>query len=283
VLRSFAHTDYPLGLLLERKARTVSVVLPAREVADTIGPIVERILGLGALVDQLLVVDAASADGSAEAAARAGAEVRQEAELAPDFGEVLGKGDAMWRALAAAGGELVVYVDADTPRFDAHFVTGLLGPLVCEAGVRFVKGAYERPFAAGGVELPEGGGRVSRLTARPLLSAFYPELATLRQPLAGEVAATRELLERIPFATGYGVETAMLLDVLALAGVDAMAEVDLGERRNAHQPLAALEPMAQSVLAVVCERLRREARLAAGAGAPTKVERPPWASLRAPA
>ena len=283
VLRSFAHSDYPPALLLERKARTVSVVLPAREVADTIGPIVEGVLGLGSLVDQLLVVDAASADGSAEIAARAGAQVCQEAELAPDFGPVLGKGDAMWRSLAATRGELVVYVDADTPRFDPHFVTGLLGPLVCEEGVRFVKGAYQRPFTAAGVELPEGGGRVSRLTARPLLSTFYPELAGLRQPLAGEVAATRELLDRIPFATGYGVETAMLLDVLALAGVDAMAQVDLGERRNAHQPLAALEPMAESVLAVVCERLRRDGRLAAGTAASTTVERPPRASLRAPA
>ena len=283
MLRSFAHTDYPAALLLERTARTVSVVLPAREVADTIGPIVDGVLGLGALVDQVLVVDAASADGSADIAARAGAQVCQEAELAPDFGPVLGKGDAMWRSLAAASGELVVYVDADTPRFDPHFVTGLLGPLVCEEGVRFVKGAYARPFAAGGIELPEGGGRVSRLTARPLLAAFYPDLAGLRQPLAGEVAATRELLEQIPFTTGYGVETAMLLDVLALAGVAAMAQVDLGERRNAHQPLAALEPMADSVLAVVCERLRREGRLAAGRAASTTVERPPWASLRAPA
>lgn len=283
MLRSFAHTEYPADLLLERKSRTVSVVLPAREVADTIGPIVQGVLGLGSLVDQVLVVDADSADGSADVAARAGAQVCQEAELAPEFGAVLGKGDAMWRALAAATGELVVYVDADTPRFDPHFVTGLLGPLLCEEGVRFVKGAYERPFAAGGVELPEGGGRVSRLTASPLLSAFYPDLAGLRQPLAGEVAATRELLERIPFATGYGVETAMLLDVLALAGADAMVQVDVGERRNAHQPLAALEPMAESVLAVVCERLRRDGRLTAWTGTSATVERPPWASLRAPA
>lgn len=283
MLRSFAHTDYPLGLLRERKGRTVSVVLPAREVAATIGPIVEGVLGLGRLVDQVLVVDAASADGSAEVAARAGAQVCQEADLAPGFGAVLGKGDAMWRALTAVEGELVVYVDADTPRFDPHFVTGLLGPLLCEEGVRFAKGAYRRPFTAGGVELPDGGGRVSRLTARPLLSAFYPELAGLDQPLAGEVAATREVLERIPFATGYGVETAMLLDVLALVGDDAMAQVDLGERRNVHQPLAALEPMAESVLAVVCERLRRDGRLASGAGTSPAVERPPWASLRAPA
>ncbi|MGH3994942.1 MAG: glucosyl-3-phosphoglycerate synthase, partial [Pseudonocardiaceae bacterium] len=218
MIRSFAHTDYPPELLLERKAATVSVVVPAREVADTIEPIVERILELGPLVDQLLVVDAASGDGTAEIAARAGAEVRQEEDLAAGFGPVLGKGDAMWRALSATRGELVVYVDADTSDFGAHFVTGLLGPLVCEKGIRFVKGAYNRPFISAGVELAEGGGRVSRLTARPLLSAFYPELSGVRQPLAGEVAATREVLDQIPFATGYGVEMAMLLDVLGLAG-----------------------------------------------------------------
>lgn len=283
MIRSFAHTDYPPELLLERKGATVSVVLPAREVADTIEPIVERILGLERLVDQLLVVDAASEDGTAEIASRAGAEVCQEAELAAGLGRVLGKGDAMWRALSAARGGLVVYVDADTRDFGAHFVTGLLGPLVCERGIRFVKGAYDRPFTAAGVELAEGGGRVSRLTARPLLSAFYPELSSIRQPLAGEVAATREVLDRIPFATGYGVEMAMLLDVHGLVGAGAMAQVDVGQRRNAHQPLAALEPMADTVLAVVCERLRREGRLTDETSNGAGVERPSRASLRAPA
>jgi len=283
VIRSFAQADYPTSLLLERKDAAVSVVVPAREVADTIEPIVARILGLGGLVDQLLVVDAASSDGTAEIAACAGAEVRQEEELAPGFGAVLGKGDAMWRALAAVSGELVVYVDGDTSDFPSHFVTGLLGPLLCEPDVRFVKGAYERPFTAGDVELAQGGGRVSRLTARPLLSAFYPELSSVRQPLAGEIAATRELLDQIPFATGYGVEMAMLLDALGLAGADAMAEVDIGRRRNAHQPLAALEPMADTVLAVVCERLRAEGRMTAETGPVATVERPPWTSLRASA
>lgn len=281
MIRSFAHTDYPLEHLLQRKHGSVSVVLPAREVADTIGPIVERILELGELVDQLLVVDAASEDATAEVAARAGGEVRQEGELAVEFGPVLGKGDAMWRALGAVRGELVLYLDSDSSDFGAHFVTGILGPLLCQEGVRFVKGNYERPFTAGGVELAGGGGRVSRLVARPLLSSFYPDLAGIGQPLAGEVAATRELLDQIPFATGYGVEMAMLLDVYGLTGARAMAQVDLGQRRNAHQPLAALEPMAETVLAVVCERLRREGRLSAESRAvdPT-VTRPPWASLR---
>ena len=192
---------------------------------------------------------------------------------------MLGKGDAMWRALEAVRGEHVVYVDADTRDFSAHFITGLLGPLVCEPGTRFVKGSYRRPFSHGGVDLPDGGGRVSRLTARPLLSAFYPDLADLEQPLAGEIAAPREVLDRVSFATGYAVEMAMLLDVRALVGAEAIAQVDIGERRNFHQPLSQLEPMANTVLATVCERLRREGRLTVDTSHAMPPERPPWASL----
>ena len=281
VIRSFAHADFPLALLEERKTASVTVVLPAREVADTVAAIVGRIRALGPLVDQVLVVDGASADGTAHVAAAAGAEVRQQGELKAELGPVLGKGDAMWRALEAVRGEHVVYVDADTRDFSAHFITGLLGPLICELGTGFVKGSYRRPFSHAGVELPDGGGRVSRLTARPLLSAFYPDLAGLDQPLAGEIAAPREVLDRVGFATGYAVETAMLLDVRALVGAEAIVQVDIGERRNFHQPLAELEPMADTVLATVCDRLRREGRLLADTPHTMPVERPPWASLPA--
>jgi len=283
VIRSFEHADFPLELLLERKRSTLSVVLPAREVADTVGPIVERILGLGELVDQVLVVDADSEDGTADIARRAGAEVRRQVELLPDLGPVLGKGDAMYRSLVAATGELVMFIDSDTRDFGPHFVTGLAGPLIASEGVRFVKASYRRPFVAGGVELPDGGGRVSQLTARPLLDAFYPDLAGLSQPLAGEVAAPRDVLERIPFATGYAVEMAMLLDVHDAVGAAAIAQVDTGERRNRHQPLDNLRPMAATVLATVCERLRREGRMIAEAPGPPIVERPPFASLHAAA
>ena len=279
MIRSFTYADFSLSLLEERKTGTVTVVLPAREVADTIAPIVERILALGDLVDQVLVVDAASVDGTAEIAVQAGAEVRQQGELKPELGPVLGKGDAMWRALEAVRGELVVYVDADTRDFSPHFITGLVGPLICEPRTRFVKGAYRRPFAHAGVELPDCGGRVSRLTARPLLTAFYPDLASLEQPLAGEIAAPREVLDQVSFATGYAVEMAMLLDVRALVGADAIAQAHIGERRNFHQSLSQLEPMANTVLATVCERLRREGRRSAAAPLAMPPERPPCASL----
>jgi glucosyl-3-phosphoglycerate synthase len=295
MIRTFGHREFPLGALRERKRGTATVVLPTREVADTIAPIVEALLSLGDLIDQILVVDAASEDATADRARAAGAEVHQEAELMPQFGQVLGKGDAMWRALAVARGDLVVYMDSDSRDFSPHFATGMLGPLLLRDGVQFVKGTFRRPFGpSGDLVLPHDGGRVTELCARPLLSAFYPELAGFAQPLAGEVSGPRTLFERIPFATGYAVETAMLLDVREAVGIDAMAQVDLDERRNRHQPLPALGPMAYAVLRVVLDRLRRDGRLLDDVPPPLQtadgrliqvehVVRPPFAKVRAPA
>ena len=295
MIRPFHHAQFPVELLRERKREPVTVVLPTREVADTIGPIVERLVSLGDLIDQVLVVDADSKDGTAEIAASLGADVHQEAQLLPEFGQVLGKGDAMWRALAVAEGELIVYLDSDTRGFEPHFATGMLGPLICEPGVvQFVKGHFRRPYTdVEGESRPADGGRVTELTARPLLSAFYPELAALVQPLAGEVAARRTFFDQLPFATGYAIETSMLLHARdLLGGTDGMAQVDLDERRNHHQPLRALGPMAYAVLRVILERLRSEGRLMDDHAPPFQtaegqliqvelVERPPYATLRA--
>lgn len=255
-----------LGQLGRRKAElglSLSVVLPAREVADTVGTIVDQVLALERqeLVDQLLVVDADSADGSAEIAARHGAEVFQESDLLPQFGHVLGKGDAMWRALSVARGDIVVYLDADTTDFGAHFVYGLLGPLLHDPRLSFVKAAYSRPTRDGATVEMEGSGRVTELTARPLFNLFYPELTGFVQPLAGELAARRELLSSIPFFTGYAVETGMLIDVLEAAGLDAMAQVDLGRRTNRNQGLFALSRMSYEVLRAIEIRLRGDGRL----------------------
>lgn len=265
------HVSYPTDALVAAKDRPVTVVLPARDCADTVGVVVDRITALGGLVDQILVVDGGSADGTADVAAAAGAQVVDERELMPDHGPVLGKGDAMWRALSVVTGDVVAYIDADTRDFNPRFVNGLVGPLLADPALRFVKATYRRPFSAGDHEVPDGGGRVSQLTARPLLAAFYPELAALTQPLAGEVAATRDLLESIPFATGYAVEMAMLLDVRDAVGVAAMAQCQVGERRNHHQPLDALRPMAEAVLAVVCQHRGLDT------AGPEIVRRPPFA------
>ncbi len=293
--RSFHHSLYPAQRIAAERARSaergqsVSVCLPARECADTVGEIVAALVTLreAGAIDEIVVVDADSADGTAGVAERAGATVWQEAQLLPAYGPVLGKGDAMWRALSVLDGELVCFLDADTHGFSAHFATGLLGPLVCEPGVSFVKGFYRRPLGEGGGDAGarEGGGRVNHLAARPALALFYPELAGVRQPLAGEVAARRELLEGLSFATGYGVEIAMLIDVWRELGLEGIAQVDLDEHRNRHQPLSALAPMALTVLATIARRLSQEGRLVDAGGVAAAdlelapVERPPLARV----
>ncbi len=262
--RTFHHSLYSAERIARARTESVSVCVLAKECAGTVGRVVGELMKLrdAGAIDEVMVVDAASADGTAGVAEQAGATVRQEAELMPHFGQVLGKGDAMWRALGEMGGEVMCYLDGDTEHFSAHFATGVLGPLVCERGVEFVKAFYRRPFEQGGVALPEGGGRVNHLMARPALALFYPQLAAVRQPLAGEVAARRSLLERLPFATGYGVEIAMLIDAWREVGLEGLAQVDLEVHRNRHQSLAQLTPMATTVLATIARRMQREGRLA---------------------
>jgi len=263
-MRVFHHDEFPIERLIAAKgATTISACLPAKECAGTVGEIVSRLRALE-LIDEIVVVDAGSADGTAQLAAAAGATVHDERELVPEAGPVQAKGDAMWRATTVLSGDVVVFLDADTEDFSAHFVTGLVGPLLLHDELSFVKAFYRRPLG----DDPSGGGRVNHLMARPALAVFFPELAEVRQPLAGEVAARRVLLERLPFATGYGVETAMLIDAWRAVGSDAMAQVDLGEMINAHQPLHALTPMAEAVLRVVAQRAGVE-------GVEGLLERPP--------
>lgn len=262
--RTFHHSEFPAERLAAERTRSVSACVPARNEERTVGAIVSDLVSLRELgaIDEVVVIDAASSDRTAEIAREAGAVVRDERELLPEHGQVLGKGDAMWRALSVLESDVIVYLDSDSEGFGPHFATGLIGPLVCdENGVEFVKAFYRRPFKYGNVSMPEGGGRVTELMARPLLNLFYPELAGFRQPLAGEFAATRDLLLRLPFATGYAVEIAMLIDAWREVGLDALAQVDVELRQNRHQALADLTPMAYAVLKAVCVRLEREGRL----------------------
>jgi glucosyl-3-phosphoglycerate synthase len=254
--RSYTASEFSLERLLAAKTQSIALVLPAREVAATIGAVARhaaRLRDVG-LLDEVLVVDAGSRDGSAQIAAQAGVRVVQEDELSSELGCARGKGDAMWRALRVLDSEIVAFADTDTEELGEQFLTGLLGPLVCDASVHFVKGFFRRPFRTEGALMPHGGGRVTELMARPLLNLHAPELAVFDQPLAGETAGRRELLERIPFSAGYGVEIAMLIDAWRAVGLDGLAQVDLGVRQNRHQSLRELSAMSYAVLVAAQSR-----------------------------
>ena len=280
LMRTYEHGAFTAAGLRETRERSISICLPARNEAATIGPILERLLPLRerGVVDQVVVADD-STDGTGEIAERLGAEVHAQSGLLPQFGPVRGKGDAMWRALSVLHGEVICYLDADSEEFGEHFALGLVGPVASGASVQFVKGFYRRPWRDGGVVKAEGGGRVTELLARPLLERFFPELAAFQQPLAGEIAARRDLLMRLPFATGYAVDVALLIDAWEDVGIDGLAQVDLVVRQNQHQPLEHLRPMAREVLAGITSRLERDGRLRADDSAPPLLERPPMRSL----
>jgi glucosyl-3-phosphoglycerate synthase len=254
---SLSAERYDLEGLLDLKRQTVSVVLPAREVGQTIASILDALAPLrtAGLVEEIVVVDATSRDGTAATAAERGAAVLQESEVLPGFGAARGKGDAMWRGLAATSGEIVVYMDTDTRDFDARFLLGMLGPLLERPELQFVKGTFRRPLEIGEIAVADGGGRVTELVARPLLNLLKPELGGFGQPLAGETAGRRSLLEQLPYPVGYGVEIGMLIDVAARLGIEAIAEVDLGTRRHRHQSLRELSAMALAVLGTALSRV----------------------------
>jgi glucosyl-3-phosphoglycerate synthase len=272
--RSFSHQEFAHLADSGKQARRLSttLVFPARNVADTIEPILSAVVRLNdrsGLIDQIIVVDADSADGTASIARACGAEVYSENELLPGYGPARGKGDAMWRSLSVARGDIVMFADADTANFGEHFIYGTLGPLLTMTeDVQFTKAAYRRPFTDASQSVVDGGGRVTELMAKPLLNFFCPELTGFVQPLAGEFAAYRELLQRIPFLTGYGVELGILVDVLEEAGLPAMAQVDLGARQNRHQPLWALSRMSSAVLRAMASRASLPQRGICSPGSP---------------
>ncbi|MEU6997342.1 glucosyl-3-phosphoglycerate synthase [Nonomuraea sp. NPDC046570] len=264
-----AAADWPLdALVLAKGATTVSVVLPARDEERTVGPIVTAIrrhlVERVRLIDEIVVVDSRSTDATAARARAAGATVVHQDEVLPGLPQMSGKGEALWKGLAATTGDVVVFIDSDLRNFAPHFVTGLLGPLLTDPATQFVKAAYERPYTGPGGAVERGeGGRVTELVARPLLNLFWPELAGFVQPLGGEYAARRDVLERVPFVTEYGVEFGLLVDLLELVGLDAMDQVDLGSREHAHQSTAALGRMAGQITLTAWSRLERQGRIVA--------------------
>ncbi|MFH8789958.1 glucosyl-3-phosphoglycerate synthase [Streptomyces roseoverticillatus] len=268
--RSWSAADRPLDVLLAAKrdsGTTVSVVLPALNEEPTVGAIVEvirRELMSDAvpLVDELVVIDSGSTDRTAEVAAAAGARVVHRDEVLPGLPALPGKGEVLWRSLLATTGDVVCFVDADLREFSADFVSGIVGPLLTDPGVQFVKAMYDRPLGPefdvpGSAGTAGQGGRVTELVARPLLNLHWPQLAGFVQPLGGEYAARRSLLERLPFPVGYGVELGLLVDALHTVGLDALAQVDVGVRKHRHQDGQALGRMAAAIYRTAQLRLAR--------------------------
>ena len=256
---SLRGVDVDALLLAKRRGgHRTSVVLPARDEEATVGGLVADLVARWVtavpLVDEVLVVDSDSTDGTAAAARAAGAEVVAAADVLPAHGSRPGKGEALWKALAATTGDLVVFLDSDLLGDVGHYVPGLLTPLLTDARVQYVKGCYTRPLDLDGVHRPAGGGRVTELTARPLLNALWPELAGFVQPLGGEYAGRRSVLEQVPFVSGYGVEVGLLVDLLRECGLAGLAQVDLGTRRHSHQGDQALGRMAGEIVSTVLSR-----------------------------
>ncbi|WP_163893737.1 glucosyl-3-phosphoglycerate synthase [Mycolicibacterium hippocampi] len=253
---SWSRPAWTIAELEAAKAgRTVSVVLPALNEEETVASVVETITPLvGGLVDELIVLDSGSTDDTEIRALAAGARVISREVALPEVAPQPGKGEVLWRSLAATTGDIVAFVDSDLLDPDPMFVPKLLGPLLTTDGVHLVKGFYRRPLKVSGSEDANGGGRVTELVARPLLAALRPELMCLYQPLGGEYAGTRELLTAVPFAPGYGVEIGLLIDAYDRLGLDAIAQVNLGVRTHRNRPLTELASMSRQVIATLLSR-----------------------------
>ena len=254
-MRTHHWDDWSLADLLAAKGDTVvSLVVPARNEAATVGDVVGRVrealVDTVSLVDEIVVIDSDSTDATYDVARDAGAIVHRSAEIRPELGSFPGKGEAMWKSLFVTRGDVLVFMDADLLDWDTHFVPGLLGPLLHDPGVELVKGFYERPGAGG----PFEGGRVTELVARPLIALWFPPLAGLVQPLAGEWAVRRSLFASLPVPTGYAVELAALVDTWRARGIEAIDQVDLGRRAHRHQALADLGGMATQILTAAWAR-----------------------------
>jgi glucosyl-3-phosphoglycerate synthase len=257
-----------LAKLLDLKKRqgvTISLGLPALNEAESIGNIIQTVkkalFDEIPLLDEIVVIDSESTDDTATIARDLGVPVFVHQEILPQHGSHRGKGEALWKSLYVLSGDIIVWVDTDIKNFYPGFVYGLLGPLLREPEIQYVKGFYRRPIKMEGRLVSEGGGRVTELTIRPLFNLFYPELSGMIQPLAGEYAGRRSVLEQVPFFTGYGVETGLLIDLFTEFGLNAIAQVDLEERVHRNQPLASLSQMSFAIIQVVMQRLQLKNRI----------------------
>jgi glucosyl-3-phosphoglycerate synthase len=261
----FRNIRYLLDLK-ERQGKTISLALPTLNEEKTVGKIIttlkRNLVERYPLLDELMVIDSNSTDATVSIAESLGVTVYKHPDILTEHGSFTGKGEALWKSLYVTRGDIVVWIDSDISGLHPKFVYGLVGPLLSDPELGFVKGFYRRPLNLGGQLMTTGGGRVTELTARPLINLFYPQLSGLVQPLAGEMAGRRDVLENVPFFTGYGVETGLLIDILERFGLEAIAQADLETRVHRNQSLLSLSKMAFAIIQVVIERLGQRDRTA---------------------
>ncbi|MGH2523332.1 MAG: glucosyl-3-phosphoglycerate synthase, partial [Anaerolineales bacterium] len=256
----FADLEHLLALKREQKL-TISLALPALNEEATVGKVIRSLkralIERVPLLDEMVLIDSDSTDRTRAIAERLGVPVFIHQQVLPQYGARRGKGEALWKSLYVTRGSLVIWVDTDIVNIRPHFVYGLLGPLLLNPRIQFVKGFYRRPLKVGDKVQAGGGGRVTELTARPLLNLFFPELSGVIQPLSGEYGGRRVALESLPFFSGYGVETGLLIDIFERFGLSAIAQVDLRERIHHNQPLDALSKMSFAIIQAVIRKLER--------------------------
>ncbi len=238
---------------------SISLALPALNEEETVGKVIETVktalMDQVPLLDEMVLIDSGSQDQTREIAKELGIPVYIHQEILPQYGSFVGKGEALWKSLFVVNGDIIAWIDTDIKNIDPRFVYGILGPLLDNPRIRFSKGFYRRPLRQGDKTVAGAGGRVTELTARPFINLFFPELSGLIQPLSGEYAGRRSALEELPFFTGYGVETGMLIDLLDKYGLEGIAQVDLLERIHHNQPLPSLSKMSFTIMQVVFSRL----------------------------
>jgi glucosyl-3-phosphoglycerate synthase len=271
--RTFHHRQFPADALIRAKSErglTVSVCIPTLNEESTVGTVIRTIhtelIDRIPLVDEVVVIDSSSSDRTAPKAEAAGALVYQDGDVVPDIPPLGGKGEALWKSLFVLRGDVILWLDADIRNFDPRFVCGPLGPVLTDPAVGYVKSFYRRPISHGSATSLEGG-RVTELVARPLINLFWPHLAGLIQPLAGEYAGRRDVLEQVPFFSGYGVEMGLILDIAERFGVETMGQVDLEERIHRNRPIEELSRMSFAVLHAALRRLAERHTVDTGAAA----------------
>lgn len=245
--------------LKEDQKVSISLALPALNEEQTVGKVIQTVrnalMDQVPLLDEMVLIDSGSEDKTREIAADLGIPVYIHQEILPDQGAYDGKGEALWKSLYVVNGDVIAWIDTDIKNIDPRFVYGIIGPLLENPNIRYVKGFYRRPLRQGDKTVAGGGGRVTEITARPFINLFFPELSGLIQPLSGEYAGRRSALEKLPFFTGYGVETGLLIDLLNEYGLEGIAQVDLLERIHHNQPLPSLSKMSFAIMQVVFSRL----------------------------